>query len=133
MGNRGFAIIAAPMGSDPLAVADARPYHAAVTKTDGADGPDWLREAVVAIREEITRYVLAWGPFALFALTLAAGLRGLHVVSRVRAAIALLVTLAISGLLLRALHAAFDVGLRSPHFVLYFDHGIPMWDIIWWF
>jgi hypothetical protein len=75
--------------------------------------------------------ILAWGPFALFALTLAAGLRGLHAVSRVRAAFALLVALAISGLIRRALHTAFEFHLRSPHFVLYFDHGIPMWDILW--
>jgi hypothetical protein len=68
------------------------------------------------------------GMAALFLMALAAGFRGLHGGSRLRAVAAIVVAIIVAGLLLGALHAVLDFALGVPHFVFYFRRSpIDIW------
>jgi hypothetical protein len=75
--------------------------------------------------------VLFYGSAAYFLLALAAGLRGLHAVSRGRTAGALVVALVSSGLALGVLHDVIVFSFNVPHFVIRFGHDVPFLDV--WF
>jgi hypothetical protein len=62
----------------------------------------------------------------LFVLTLAAALAGLHGASRSRTLLAIVFALVVSGLLLSALHEAFDFSLGVPHFLFRLRRGSPI-------
>lgn len=80
-----------------------------------AGAPRWAMPILLA---------LALGTSALFLMSLASGLRGLHGGSRLRAVVAIVVALVVSGLLLGALHAVFDFTLGVPHFLLHFGGAL---------
>ncbi len=83
--------------------------------------PDWY----VPIHE-----VLFYAPFMAYVLVLAGGLRGLHAARRWQVAIAIMVSLLASAILLGVLHRVVNFNLRAPHLVMRIGRG-PLFDI--WF
>jgi hypothetical protein len=84
-----------------------------------ADTPRWAHSILMG---------LALGTSALFMMALASAFRALHGGSRFRAIAAIVIALVVSGLLLGALHAAFEFGLGVPHYVIYTG---PPWVDLW--
>lgn len=67
-------------------------------------------------------WILIYGPLMLLPATLAAGLRGVHGVTRVRAFVAMVTAMVITAAIFGVLHAMFDLEFNVPHLVLRFTH-----------
>lgn len=83
-----------------------------------AGAPAWAQSILM---------VLVAAMSGLFVLALTSALAGLHgATSRLRALVAIVFALVVSGLLLSALHAAFNFSLGVPHFLFHIRRGSPI-------
>ncbi len=73
--------------------------------------------------------LLLFVPMLFLLASLALGLGGLHGLRRGRAAVALLIALLLSAVLLGVLHGRFAFALGTPHLVFTMRRGWPMFDI----
>lgn len=89
--------------------------------------PDEHGFAAAPAWAQATLMLLVAAMSGLFVLALIRALSGLHgVTSRLRALVAIVSALVVSGLLLSALHAAFTFSLGVPHFLFHIRRGSPI-------